>query len=114
MPMVLAPPVGGALSFAKIMPGLERPAALGFSGDMCVLVNSASWQDINEDQAALRQYTSSGKAGGTKEELKSKVLSIYPGATFEDGITGTCNECGEHHFKLETDCKECGGIVEEE
>ena len=56
----------------------------------------------------------SGTAGGTKEELKSKVLSIYPGATFEDGLTGTCNECGEHHFKLETDCKECGGKVEEE
>ena len=54
--------VGGALSFAKVMSGLERPAALGFAGEMCVLVNTASWQDINEDQAALRRYV--GAAGG--------------------------------------------------
>jgi len=55
--------VGGALTFAKVMQGLNRPTSLGYQGDdMTVYVPVAAWQDINEDQAALRRYTSS--AGG--------------------------------------------------
>ncbi len=57
--------VGGALSFAKVLQSLNRPTALGFQGRMKVYVPVNAWQDINEDQAALRRYVD--KAGG---ELK--------------------------------------------
>lgn len=63
--------VGGALTFAKLMQGLNRPTSLGFQGEMCVYVPVAAWQDINEDQAALRRYTNSkgGELSQGAEEL---------------------------------------------
>ena len=66
--------VSGAFTFAKLLQGLERPAALGFHGEICVLVNSASWQDLNEDQAALRRFT--GSAGGEVKQ-GAESLSFY-------------------------------------
>lgn len=71
--------VGGSLTFAKIMQGLNRPASLGCQKDMCVLVGTDSWQDINEDQAALRRY-----AGANNLEVKqgSKGIEFF-------GVTGS-------------------------
>lgn len=54
--------VGGALTFEACLAGLQRPAALGFRGKMCLYVNPLSFEDLNADQAALRRH--GDKAGG--------------------------------------------------
>lgn len=71
--------VGGSLTFAKIMQGLTRPASLGCQKDMCVLVGPDSWQDINEDQAALRRYV--GQVGGEVKQ-GAKGIEFF-------GVTGS-------------------------
>lgn len=55
----------------------------------------------------------SGSIGGSKEKVIEKAKKYWPKAEFVDGITGTCNECGEYHFLLEPFCIVCGGEVNE-
>lgn len=82
---------GGALTFAKVLQGLNRPTALGFQGEMRVYVPVAAWQDINEDQAALRRYTNSkgGEITQGAEELcfygQTGKVSIVPHIFMKQG-----------------------------
>lgn len=54
-----------------------------------------------------------GKIGGTKDDIITKVKESYPDAKFTDGITGICIDCGEDHFNLDSECIYCGGIIGE-
>lgn len=97
--------VGGALTFGKVMQGLNRPTALGFQGEMRVYVPVAAWQDINEDQAALRRYTNSkgGEITQGAEELcfygQTGKVSIVPHILMKQGNAlalplGKCSRVG--------------------
>lgn len=54
--------VNGALTFERIMGGVAKVADIGFVGDINVHVCPNSWQDMNDDQAAL--VTHAKEAGG--------------------------------------------------
>lgn len=63
--------VGGQLTFGKLMQGLQRPAALGFHGEMNVYCNPAAWWDLNEDLAALRRVPGKGAGGEVQQGFDS-------------------------------------------
>lgn len=83
--------VGGALTFSKLMEGLSRPTSLGFQGEMNVYVPVNAWQDINEDQAALRRYTNTagGKVAQGAEKLcfygQTGLVNIVPHIFMKQG-----------------------------
>ena len=67
------------------------------------------------DDGAVPDWYCTGKNGGTKDEVKAKVKEAFPDLTvFEDGVTGTCNECGSAHFNNETVCEDCGETVSDD
>lgn len=51
-----------------------------------------------------------GKIGGDRNVIVSKVQGQFPNPKIVDGITGVCIDCGEEYFSLEQEC-ECGGII---
>ncbi len=50
---------GGALTMAKVLSAVGVGVNRGLNEDVHVLVNPITWQNLNADQAALRQYDSS-------------------------------------------------------
>jgi len=54
-----------------------------------------------------------GPTGGTRQEMTDLARSVYGDVTITDGITGTCEDCGEDHYNLETECNDCGGLINE-
>lgn len=81
-----------ALTFTKVMEGLRRPAALGFSGTMCVYVPTAAWQDINVDQAGQRRFVNKngGKLSTGAEEItyygQTGLVKIVPHVFMKQGF----------------------------
>ena len=73
--------VGGSLTFERIMQGVSKVADIGFVGTINVHVSPNSWQDINDDQAALVRH--GDKAGG-EVSLGYEEISFY-------GQTGKIN-----------------------
>lgn len=66
-----------ALTLGKVFAGHARAAALGFAGDMMVLVNPRTFASLNSDQSALRVYDSSYKY--SKMESGAEELCFYSG-----------------------------------
>jgi len=66
------------------------------------------------EEGLVPDFWCTGKKGGTREEIQSKVQREYKGQVikFVEGVTGVCVECGENHSELETVCVECGGEVQ--
>lgn len=68
-------PIGGALTFTTLLEALLPAVNKGFSGKMIAYVSPNQWQDINDDQGALRRYT--GNASGGKVSNGATSLSFY-------------------------------------
>ena len=68
-------PVGGALSFAKVISAAARPVEKGQEGRLLCLVNPRTWANLNNDQAALRLYDSSYST--EKAKNGSRALVFY-------------------------------------
>lgn len=66
--------VGGSLTFERVMMGTSKVADIGFIGTLNVHVCPNSWQDMNDDQAALVRHAD--KAGGTVS-LGSEDIVFY-------------------------------------
>lgn len=64
-----------ALTFAKLQSAVAKAQARGLSEDVDVLVNPATWANLNNDQAALRKYDSTYSTA--KATNGSKVLEFY-------------------------------------
>lgn len=64
----------GSLVFPKVVKALDGPAALGLKGDVNLYVSTATWNDLNNDLAALRRF--SDKAGG-KVEQGAESIQYY-------------------------------------
>jgi len=67
--------VAGALSFAKIISAAARPVEKGQEGKLLLLVNPRGWANLNNDQAALRQYDSSYSTERAKNG--SRALTFF-------------------------------------
>jgi hypothetical protein len=84
--------VGGQLTFEAVLSGLRRPAALGYNGKMVLYTSTRSWQDLNNDQAALVRHVKD-KAGGDvtmgSESIRyygqTGELEIKPHILIKDG-----------------------------
>lgn len=68
-------PVGGALSFAKVISAAARPVEKGQEGRLLLLVNPRTWANLNNDQAALRMYDQSYST--EKAKNGSRALVFY-------------------------------------
>jgi hypothetical protein len=68
--------ISGALTFTKIAQAATLPANKGGMGDLDVVVNTYSWTDMMNDQAALRQYVST--EGGTFENGADELVYHGP------------------------------------
>lgn len=66
--------VGGALSFTKIVSAAARAVEKGQEGRLLCLVNPRGWANLNNDQAALRQYDSSYSSERAKNGSRSLVF----------------------------------------
>lgn len=53
----------GAMSFAKLLQGVNKPVNRGLMSDLIAYCSPKTWTDCNNDLAALRRYAD--KAGGT-------------------------------------------------
>jgi len=51
-----------------------------------------------------------GKRDEDRYAVISRVSKEFPGIRFVAGVTGTCQECGEQYFEMESHC-ECGGLI---
>jgi hypothetical protein len=67
--------VSGQLTFEAVLSGLRRPAALGYSGKMCLYTSTRSWQDMNNDQAAIVRHVKD-KVGG-EMTMGSESIRYY-------------------------------------
>ena len=67
--------VGGNLTFAKLMGGLELAASKGLDADVTVLVPFHAWKQLLTEQAALRDYDSSYQP--TEMNNGSKAIKFY-------------------------------------
>lgn len=67
-------PVGGALSFSKIISAAARPVEKGQEGRLLCLVNPRTWANLNNDQAALRLYDSSYSTERAKNGSRALVF----------------------------------------
>lgn len=67
--------VGGMLTFESVLQGLRRPAALGCTSKMVLYCGTDSWQDLNQDQAALVRHVKD-KAGG-EVSMGSESIKYY-------------------------------------
>lgn len=67
-------PVGGALSFTKVISAAARPVEKGQEGRLLCLVNPRGWANMNSDEAALRRYDSSYSSEKTKNGSRSLVF----------------------------------------
>jgi hypothetical protein len=67
--------VNGALTFEAVLKGMRRPAALGYSGKMTLYCGTDSWQDLNQDQAALVRHVKD-KSGG-EVTMGSESITYY-------------------------------------
>jgi hypothetical protein len=72
--------VAGMLTFESVLQGLRRPAGLGCTSKMTLYCNTDSWQDLNQDQAALVRHVKE-KAGG--EVVMGSESIRYYGQTGE-------------------------------
>lgn len=72
--------VSGMLTFEAVLQGLRRPAALGCTSKMTLYCGTDSWQDLNQDQAALVRHVKD-KAGG--EVVMGSQSITYYGQTGE-------------------------------
>lgn len=66
--------VGGTLSFTKIVSAAARAVEKGQEGRLLCLVNPRGWANLNNDQAALRQYDSSYSSDKAKNGSRSLVF----------------------------------------
>jgi len=66
-----------ALTLGKIFAGHSRAAALGFAGEMHILLNPRTYAGLNTSESALRSYDSSYKY--SKNESGSEELCFYSG-----------------------------------
>jgi len=71
------PAGSAALTLAKIFGGHAQAAALGFSGEMHVLLNPKTYANLNSDQSALRVYDQSYSQ--SKNDAGSEELCFYSG-----------------------------------
>jgi hypothetical protein len=67
--------VSGQLTFEAVLSGLRRPAALGYNGKMVLYTSTRSWQDLNNDQAALVRHVKD-KVGG-EMTMGSESIRYY-------------------------------------
>lgn len=65
-------PVGGALTYAKLMEALSLPIDRGLNEDVDVYVPTKAWMKLMVDQAALRRYD----ANYTTKEFKNGAKAI--------------------------------------
>jgi hypothetical protein len=63
------------LTFGKILKGLAAAVARGLNEEVSVFVNPLTWENINDDLAALRQYDSSYRA--SKGEQGNEALVFH-------------------------------------
>ncbi len=84
---------------------------------LCVVSPNAKgfWQaDVyieGWDEGIPPDWFCTGKRGGTKKDIINRVRDKYPDIKVVDGITGTCPDCGEEYFELETHC-DCGQLLD--
>lgn len=50
------------LTMGLVLEGAQRCANLGYSGDLCLMVNPATWADLMQDEAALVDHTGGKKS----------------------------------------------------
>lgn len=72
------PAGSAALTLGKIFAGHSRAAALGFAGEMLVLVNNGTFANLNSDQSALRAYDQSYRY--SKLDSGAEELCFYSGS----------------------------------
>lgn len=72
-----------ALSFDKITQGAVLLQNYGFEGEVLLMVNPTTWQNLNEDEAALRNYDYSYKASkaekgnmGLRYNIQNVVVEV--------------------------------------
>jgi hypothetical protein len=105
-------PVGGQLTFEKVLAGINPIAALGFTGEIRVFVNPATWQDLAEDQAALVKHDdkSGGDVSMGYESIKfygqCGVVSIEPHIYVKRGMAfglpkGECQRIGSTDLTMQ-------------
>lgn len=67
-------PVGGQMTLHAMLGGQAKRFIRAGAGDVCVYLNPYTWQDLNDDHAALRRYAEDTKRGislGTQEIVYS-------------------------------------------
>lgn len=69
--------VGGAMTMAKALHGVGKPAARGLEQDMDLFISIATFNNMNADQSALRVYDSSYRQDQT-ESGSSKIVFHGP------------------------------------
>lgn len=86
-------PVGGALSFTKVISAAARPVEKGQEGRLLCLCNPRGWANMNSDEAALRRYDSSYSSEKTKNGSRSLVfysqngeIEIQPSIYIKEGF----------------------------
>lgn len=67
---------GAALDFDKVTDGAVLLQNYGFEGDVVLMVNPVTWQNLNEDEAALRAYDYSYKADKAEKGNRKLVYHI--------------------------------------
>jgi hypothetical protein len=87
-----------ALSFAKITAAVGRAVEKGLDGDVTVLVNPRTWNNLMTDQAALRKYDSSFKSGEMENGAKSVkfygqngAIEVTPSIYVKEGFAYVLN-----------------------
>jgi len=68
--------VGGALNFDKLTDALVGAILFGLNDKVSCLVSPRTWQDLNKDEAALRQYDASYKRDEAAKGVRSISFSI--------------------------------------
>lgn len=68
-------PVGGSLTFERIMGANGKVADIGYTGTYKYLVSTQAWQDLANDQAAIVRHVD--KAGGGGVEFGFEKVTFY-------------------------------------
>lgn len=73
---------GGDLTFGKVLIGLSNAVSRGLNSKVALFVNPITWENLNDDLAALREYDYSYKAG-RGEQGNEALLFHFQAGTIE-------------------------------